>query len=62
MGFSQFDTTQFWDQHVKKLRSIQAEKDSAEAHLESVREKRASPRSRFLNLASYVPKKHERQQ
>ena len=62
MGFSNFDPTQFWDQHVKKLRSIQSGIDQGEAHLDSVREKRASPRIRSLNLASYVPKKDERQE
>jgi hypothetical protein len=62
MGFSVLDPTEFWDQHVKKLRSLESAADSAEAHLESVREKRASPRIRSLNLASYVPKKDERQQ
>jgi hypothetical protein len=62
MGFSEFDPAEFWENHVKKLRSIQSRIDQAEAHLESVREKRASPRIRSLNLASYVPKKDERQE
>jgi hypothetical protein len=62
MGSSEFDPTQFWDEHAKKLRSIQSGIDQAEAHLESVREKRASPRIRSLNLASYVPKKDKRQE
>ena len=62
MGFSEFDPTEFWDEHVKKLRSIQSVIDPAEAHLESVREKRGSPRIRSLNLTSYVPKKDEQQE
>ena len=62
MGSSEFDPTQFWDEHAKKLRSIQSGIDQAGAHLESVREKRASPRIRSLNLASYVPKKDKRQE
>jgi len=62
MGTSEFDPTQFWDEHAKKLRAIQSGIDQAEAHLESVREKRASPRIRSLNLASYVPKKDKRQE
>jgi hypothetical protein len=62
MGSSEFDPTEFWDEHVKKLRSIQSVIDPAEAHLESVREKRGSPRIRSLNLTSYVPKKDEQQE
>lgn len=62
MGFSEFDPTKFWDRHVKKLRSIEGGTDSAEAHLESVREKRGGPRIRSLYLTSYVPKKEERQE
>ena len=62
MGSSEFDPTQFWDEHAKKLRSIQSGIDQAETHLESVKEKRASPRIRSLNLASYVPKKDEQQE
>jgi len=62
MGSSQFDPTEFWNEHVKKLRSIASRLQQAEAHLESVREKRASPRIRSLNLASYVPKKDEQQE
>ena len=62
MGFLAVSPTEFWDQHVKKLQSIEAGIDQTEAHLESVREKRASPRIRSLNLASYVPKKGERQE
>jgi hypothetical protein len=62
MGFLKVSPTEFWDQHVEKLRSIQSEIDQVEAHLESIREKRASPRIRSLNLASYVPKKDEQQE
>ena len=62
MGFSEFDPAEFWENHVKKLRSPQSRTDQAEVHLENVREKRASPRIRSLNLASYVPKKDERQE
>ncbi|MCG6917417.1 MAG: PilZ domain-containing protein [Deltaproteobacteria bacterium] len=62
MGSSQFDPIKFWNQHIKKLRSYEASVQQAEAHLESVREKRASPRIRSLNLASYVPKKDEKQE
>jgi hypothetical protein len=62
MGFLKVSPTEFWDQHVKRLLSIQAGIDQAEAHLESIREKRASPRIRSLNLTSYVPKKNEQQE
>ena len=62
MGFSEFDPAEFWENHVKKLRSVQSRIDQAKVHLENVREKRASPRIRSLNLASYVPKKDERQE
>jgi hypothetical protein len=62
MGFLKVSPTEFWDQHVKKLQSIQAGIDQVEAHLESIREKRASPRIRSLNLTSYVPKKDEQQE
>ncbi|UCG21043.1 MAG: PilZ domain-containing protein [Deltaproteobacteria bacterium] len=62
MGSLKVNPTEFWDQHVKKLQSIQSGMDQAEAHLESIREKRASPRIRSLNLASYVPKKDEQQE
>ena len=62
MASLKVNPTEFWDRHVKKLQSIQSEKDQAEAHLESIREKRASPRIRSLNLASYVPKKDELQE
>jgi len=62
MGLLKVSPTEFWDQHVKKLQSIQSGIDQAEAHLESIREKRASPRIRSLNLASYVPKKDEQQE
>ncbi len=62
MGFLEVSPTEFWDQHVKKLQSIEVGIDQAETHLESVREKRASPRIRSLNLASYVPMKDKRQE
>ena len=62
MGSSQFDPIEFWNQHIKKLRSFEERVQQAEAHLESVREKRASPRIRSLNLASYVPRKDEQQE
>ena len=62
MGSSQFDPIEFWKQHIKKMRSYEARVQQAETHLESVREKRASPRIRSLNLASYVPKKDEKQE
>ena len=62
MGSLKVNPTEFWDQHVKKLQSIQSGMDQAEAHLESIREKRASPRIRSLNLASYVTKKDELQE
>ena len=62
MGSSDFDPLRFWDEHIKKLRSIESEIEAGEAHLESVREKRGSPRIRSLNLTSYVPKKNERQE
>ena len=62
MGFSEFDPVEFWAKHVKRLRSIESGIHSAETHLESVREKRRSPRIRSLNLTSYVPKKDEQQE
>ena len=62
MGFSEFDPVEFWDKHVKSLHSIESGIHSAETHLESVREKRGSPRIRSLNLTSYVPKKDEQQE
>jgi hypothetical protein len=62
MGSSQFDPIEFWNEHIKKLRSFEERVQQAEAHLESVREKRASPRIRSLNLASYVPRKDEQQE
>jgi len=62
MASLKLNPTEFWDRHAKKLQSIQSEIDQAEAHLESIREKRASPRIRSLNLASYVPKKDEQQE
>lgn len=62
MECSEFDPAEFWNQHVKKLQTIQSATDQEQAHLEVVREKRASPRIRSLNLASYVPKMDERQE
>ena len=62
MGFSEFNPVEFWDKHVKRLRSFESGIYSAETHLESVREKRRSPRIRSLNLTSYVPKKDEQQE
>ena len=62
MGFSEFDPIEFWDKHVKRLQSIESGIHSAETHLGSVKEKRASPRIRSLNLTSYVPKKDEQQE
>ncbi len=62
MGHSKLNPTEVWDQHVKKLESIQTEMMAAEPLYESVREKRASPRIRSLNLTSYIPKKGERQE
>ena len=51
-----------WDQHIEKLQSLESEMQQAETFLDSVREKRASPRIRSLNLASYVPRKGEQQE
>jgi phosphopantetheine adenylyltransferase len=62
MSSSQFDPTEYWKQHIKKLRSFEARMQQEEAHLESVREKRRSPRIRSLNLATYVPKKDDKQE
>lgn len=62
MELSELNPTEFWDLHIKKLKSIRSEMREAEAHLESVREKRASPRIRSLYLTSYIPKKGERQE
>ena len=61
MEFSKLTPTEFWDQHIKELESIHSEVKQAEALLESVREKRASPRIRSLYLTSYIPKKGKKQ-
>jgi hypothetical protein len=61
MKSSIMDPTRLWDEHVKTLESMHFEAKEAEAHLESVREKRESPRIRSLYLTSYIPKKGKRQ-
>jgi hypothetical protein len=62
MGSSKFNPTELWDEHNRKLRVIESEMQQTEAFLESVMEKRASPRIRSLFLASYVPRKGEQQE
>ena len=54
MESSKLSPTEMWDQHIEKLQSIESEMQQAETLLDSVREKRASPRIRSLNLASYI--------
>ena len=62
MESSKLNPTEMWDHHIEKLQSIQVEMQQAEAFLDNVREKRASPRIRSLNLTSYVPRKGEQQE
>ena len=62
MYSSKLSPTEMWDQHIEKLQSLESEMQQAETFLDSVREKRASPRIRSLNLASYVPMKGEQQE
>ena len=62
MGSSKFNPTEMWEEHVQKLRAIESKMEETEVFLESVMEKRASPRIRSLLLASYVPRKDEQQE
>ncbi|MGD8692646.1 MAG: PilZ domain-containing protein [Syntrophobacterales bacterium] len=62
MGSSKFNPTEMWEEHVRKLRAIASKMEQTEVFLESVMEKRASPRIRSLLLASYVPRKDEQQE
>jgi hypothetical protein len=62
MGSSKLNPAEMWDEHVRKLQTIESEMQQTEAFLESVIEKRASPRIRSLFLASYVPRKGEQQE
>ena len=62
MKSSILSPTERWDEHVRKLQVIESEMQQTEVFLESVMEKRASPRIRSLLLASYVPRKGERQE
>jgi hypothetical protein len=62
MGSSKFNPTEMWEEHVRKLRAIESKMEQTEVFLESVMEKRASPRIRSLLLASYVPRKDEQQE
>jgi hypothetical protein len=62
MESSKLDPAELWDEHVRKLQAIESEMQQTEAFLESVMEKRASPRIRSLLLASYVPRKGEQQE
>lgn len=62
MESSKPNPTEIWDHHLEKLQSIQAEMQQTEVFLDNVREKRASPRIRSLNLTSYVPRKGEQQE
>lgn len=54
--------TELWDEHARKLQVIESEMQQTEIYLESVMEKRASPRIRSLLLASYVPRKGDQQE
>ena len=62
MKSSILSPTERWDEHIRKLQVIESEMQQTEVFLESVMEKRASPRIRSLLLASYVPRKDERQE
>jgi hypothetical protein len=62
MGSLKFNPTEMWDEHNRKLRAIESKMQQTEVFLESVKEKRASPRIRSLLLASYVPRKDEQQE
>ena len=62
MGSLKFNPTEMWDEHNRKLRAIESKMQQTEVFLESVKEKRASPRIRSLLLASYVPRKGEQQE
>lgn len=62
MESSKLNPTEMWDHHLEKLQSIQAEMQQTEAFLDNVREKRASPRIRSLNLTSYLTRKGEQQE
>jgi hypothetical protein len=62
MKSSILSPTERWDEHAKKLQIIESEMQQTEVFLESVKEKRASPRIRSLLLASYVPRKDEQQE
>ena len=62
MKSSILSPTKQWDEHNRKLQVIESEMQQTEVFLESVMEKRASPRIRSLLLASYVPRKDERQE
>ena len=62
MGSSKFNPAEMWEEHVRKLRAIESKMEETEVFLESVMEKRASPRIRSLLLASYVPRKDEQQE
>ena len=62
MGSLKFNPTEMWDEHNRKLRAIESKMQQTEVFLESVKEKRASPRIRSLLLASYVPRRGEQQE
>jgi len=62
MESSILSPTKKWDEHNRKLQVIESEIQQTEVFLESVMEKRASPRIRSLLLASYVPRKGEQQE
>jgi hypothetical protein len=62
MKSSILSPTERWDEHVLQLHVIESEMQQTEVFLESVMEKRASPRIRSLLLASYVPRKDGRQE
>ena len=62
MESSKLSPTEVWDRHIEKLQSRESALQHTEAFLDSVREKRASPRIRSLNLTSYVPRKGEQQE
>jgi hypothetical protein len=62
MESSLLSPTERWDEHVRKLQVTESEIQQTEVFLESVMEKRASPRIRSLLLASYVPRKGKQQE
>ena len=45
---------EFWDQHIERLQSFDSEREATVDYLESVEEKRSSPRIRSLEIRQKV--------